>query len=124
MQRSDLHNLDLIWSIFDLKNSKQFGFWSGLVAAVLAVVSALLSIAPFTPAVVLTAVILPAAVVATWFGAWRLGVFGFYWTLLAIVAFPTVTPTWLEASFGAAYLIGLALGTVLYLQYRGMTASP
>ena len=92
------------------------------MAAVLAVISALLSIAPFTPAIVLTAVTLPAAVIATWFGAWRLGVFGFYWTLLAIIAFPTVTPAWLEASVGAAYLTGLVLGIALYLHYRGVAA--
>ena len=104
--------------ILKSKTSKQFGFRTGCVAAVLAVVSALLSIAPFTPAIVLTGLTLPAAAVATWLGAWRLGAFSFYWSLLAIMAFPTITPRWLESSFGVAYLSGLVIGAVLYLHYR------
>lgn len=103
--------------------SKRFGFWSGCIASVVAVVSAFLSFAPFTPAVVLTAVTMPAAVVATWLGAWRLGVFSFFWTLLAIIAFPTVTPHALETYIGSAYLFGAVLGAVLYLQYRNASVS-
>lgn len=97
---------------------KQFAFWLGCLAAALALVSALLSIAPFTPAIVLTALTMPAAVIATWLGAWRLGIFSFYWTLLAIIAFPNIAPSRLEASIGLAYPLGLLLGAALYLHYR------
>lgn len=122
MQGRALHDLTLEKSILELKKNQHVGLWSGSVAAVLAVVSALLSIAPFTPAILLTALTLPAAVVAAWLGAWRLAAFGLYWTLLAIIAFPTITPTWLEACIGIFYLLGLVLGAVLYLQYRQAAA--
>ncbi|NNF17855.1 MAG: hypothetical protein HKN70_14015 [Gammaproteobacteria bacterium] len=102
---------------------KRFGLWLGWVAAALAAVSALLSIAPFTPAIVLTALTLPGAVAATWLGARRLGVFGFYWIVLAFIAFPTITPSWLEVYVVIAYPLGLVLGVALYLHYRKSSAS-
>lgn len=97
---------------------KQLGFWLGFVAALLAVVAAFLSPAPFTPAIVLTVLTMPAALGAVALGAWRLGIFGAYWTLVAIIAFPTITPARLEASFVFAYPLGLLVGGALYLHYR------
>jgi len=107
-----------------VSNLKQrLGIWLGSVGAMLAVVAAFLTIAPFTPAIVLTVLTMLAAIVAIWFGAWRIGVFGLYWTLVAILAFPNVTPTQLEVALLLAYPFGLVIGGTLFLHYRRSRAA-
>ena len=93
------------------------GFALGIVAATLAVVSALGSVAPFTAAVMLSFFSLPASVLSVWLGAWRLGLFGFYWSLLSMFAFPSVVPPSLERVLFLAFALGLVLGVALYWNF-------
>ena len=102
-----------------MSNKKQkIGFWSGFLGAGLALLSSFASAAPFTPAVFLALLTGPMALIAIRFGAWRIGVFGLYWTLLTVLVSPNVLPMRFERAIVFMYLSGLAFGVGLVLHYR------
>jgi hypothetical protein len=100
-------------------NLKQhFGVWLGSTAALLATVSAFLTLAPFTPAIVTTVFTIPVGIAAISLSAWRVGVLALYWAVVAIMAFPNVIPKQFEVVFLLAYPLGVIFGVALFIHYR------
>ena len=94
------------------------GYWMGAIAVSLAVPSAFLTSALFTPAIAAIVITLPLGLVALLMKAWRTGSLAIYWALTSILALPNVSNTaLLSVLLLLAYLVGILAIVVLTRQY-------
>lgn len=98
--------------------SRNIGLSIGSVASVLAVVSALLSFAPFTPAVVSVIVTVPLGIIAVLLGAGRTGFLSLYWSVTTVVASPNVVPPDWTGLLIAVYVFGVGLAIGFYIHFK------
>jgi hypothetical protein len=89
--------------------------WLGSLSLFVAVPSALLAFAPFTPAVVTVIATVPLGACAALMGAWRTGCLSVYWGLAAVVASPNLLP---DFAGPLAYTIGVIMAGILLFNYR------
>jgi Na+/H+ antiporter NhaA len=99
--------------------SERIGMFIGSVACILAVASAHLSFAPFTPAIVSVFATVPLGIFAFLLGAKHTGILALYWSAATIVAFPNVVPADWSGILYLVYFFGIGLGISLYIHYRG-----
>jgi len=95
-----------------------YGVLLGSIGALLGAVAAMLSFAPFTPAVFTVLLTAPLGLVAIILGAWRTGLLALYWAGAAILVFPNTLPAGASELSVAAYPVGIILAVVLLFQYR------
>lgn len=91
----------------------------GLISLVMALLAFLLGSAPFTPALGLTIVAVPLAVVSGFYGAWRIGVVSIYfscaaWLPLLAVRSINIRLDYMLAALG---MIGLGIAGALLYEY-------
>ena len=99
-----------------MQHSKKIGRIVGGVALVLAIVSSLLSFAPFTPAVAAVVVTVPLALIAVLLGVWHTGVLALYWSAAIVLVFPEVIPVSWEWLTIVVYAVGICLTIWLLLR--------
>jgi len=90
-----------------------------IVSLLVAVASAFLASAPFTPSIVAVVVTLPIGVFGVFAGRWRTGCLTIYWSLTALVAFFTLVNS---SQIGdtvllLAYAVGLCLSAALVFSF-------
>ncbi len=92
----------------------------GILALTLSSAALIPIAAPFTPALFLYFITLPAAVTAIVLGSWRTGFLAVYWIASGIVVFPGVwnPPIGIEFLLMVLFGGGLTIGCALYIQYR------
>lgn len=85
----------------------------------MAVLAFLLGSASFTPALFLTVIAIPSAVVCLSFGVWRTSALAIYWGIAAIAAVPLSRTLVFRLDFVLLSLgiLGLALTSALYSGY-------
>lgn len=92
----------------------------GIFAITLSWGAMVLGSAPFTPAVLLCGVTLPASLVIGVLGAWRLSLIGVWFGFSALIASPMsgVEPFRLDRFMVFVSLVGGILGIILAVHYR------
>ena len=104
---------------------KKFGLLLGGFATLLSVVAFILGSAPFTPAIALTYVSVPAAFVSYLLGASRLPILAVYFSALTWFTVPLseVLPVRVDYLLALCFVLGCILGVVLYANYRRVRAA-
>ena len=97
-------------------NSKT-GVFLGSLSLIIAIPSAFLAFAPFTPAIVTTVLSAPLALTAIVLGAPRTGLLALLWVLATFAGIPNLPHPAETISVGLA-LLSIALAPVLLLNYR------
>lgn len=90
------------------------------IALVLALLAFALGSAPFTPALLLTAIALPLAALAAWLGAWRQAVLALYFSCAAWAGVPLAQKLSVRIDYSLLFLafLGLVGALVLYCGYE------
>ena len=95
----------------------------GSIALVMAMLSFVLSSAPFTPAIALVVLSVPLALFAGLLGSWRLAVVTIYFSIASLFVVPISS----ELSFRIDYLlvlmgvVGAVIGVVLFYEHKRVT---
>lgn len=94
---------------------------SGSVALVLSMIAFVLGIAPLTPAIFLTVITLPLAVLSYILGTRRLALLTTYWIAASFLTVPVSQALQFQIDYLLVFLGigGLALTAILYFKYRG-----
>lgn len=92
----------------------------GVLALFLSLAAFYLGSAPFTPAVLLTAVSAPLAIIAIIVRAWRLGALALYFSIFALLTSPAlvVGPFKSDNFFFGVAIVGLAIAVALWSSWR------
>ena len=93
------------------------GCWLGSITFVVAFLSTLLAIAPFTPAAATFLITLPLGLTAYLLGARRMGGLALIWAVLTVLATPNM-PDWVGAIAAACALASLIALPFFWLSYR------
>jgi hypothetical protein len=104
---------------------EKFGVWLGGFALLLSLIAYILGSAPFTPAIVLTYVSVPAAFLTYLLGASRLSILAVYFGALAwfVVPLSEALPIRLDYLLALCFGLGFVLGVFLYANYRRVRAA-
>ena len=101
------------------------GAWLGGIALLLSLIAYALGSAPFSPALILTYISAPAAILAYLLGASRLPILAVYFGALAwyVVPLSEALPIRLDYLLALFFLLGCILGVILYANYRSVRAA-
>ncbi|QKX17661.1 hypothetical protein [Microbulbifer sp. YPW1] len=92
---------------------------TGFLAVVISLAAYYFGAAAFTPAVLLSLVSAPLAIISLFVKAWRLGLLALYFSLFALLTSPTfgVPPFASDTGFIVVALVGLILAVVLAIRW-------
>ncbi|WP_428818758.1 hypothetical protein [Microbulbifer sp. MCCC 1A16149] len=92
---------------------------TGFLAVVISLAAYYFGAAAFTPAVLLSLVSAPLAIISLFVKAWRLGLLALYFSLFALLTSPTLgaPPFASETGFIVVALVGLILAMVLAIHW-------
>ena len=93
------------------------GCWAGSIGLVIAIPSALLATAPFTPGIVTVGITAPLAICAIWLRAYRTGALAVTWAILTVLALPNM-PDFIGAFALVTALLSIIAMPFLWHNYR------